>query len=277
MLCHLGQTHTEHNLHQHFYWKGLRTTVNNLCKKCPTCQTAKTTNQKYGNLPPKKAETNPCNMLCVYLIFPYMIPLKRKKPLKLWCLAMIDTATGWFDMTQIHKKLSAEITDIAEITWFTHYPLPQRIFFDSVTKFMAESSKMYQNDYGIKRKPITTSDPKYNAIIERIHQNIGNIIRTFGVYNIVNNNPWSGILATTMFAIRATYHTTLQGYPMQLLFGQDAVLNIKHIADWEHIRQQKHEQINRNNKHKNMCRNNHQYKLGDKILVKRKKNSKHEI
>ena len=26
-----------------------------------------------------------------------------------------------------------------------------------------------------------------------------------------------------------------------------------------------------------MCRNNHQYKVGDKILVKRKKDSKHEL
>ena len=30
-------------------------------------------------------------------------------------------------------------------------------------------------------------------------------------------------------------------------------------------------------KHENMRRNNHQYKVGDKILVKRKKNSKHEL
>ena len=27
---------------------------------------------------------------------------------------------------------------------------------------------------------------------------------------------WSGILATTMFAMRATYHTTMQAMPMQL-------------------------------------------------------------
>ena len=26
-----------------------------------------------------------------------------------------------------------------------------------------------------------------------------------------------------------------------------------------------------------MCRNNHQYKVGDKLLVKRKKKSKHEL
>ena len=95
---------------------------------------------------------------------------------------------------------------------------------------------------------MTTRNPQSNAIIERIHQTIGNIIRTFDVSNIVNNCPWSGILAATMFAVRATYHTTLQSSPMQLVFGQDAILNIKHFADWEHIQQRKQLRINHNNK-----------------------------
>ena len=64
---------------------------------------------------------------------------------------------------------------------------------------------------------------------------------------------------------------------MQLVFGWDSILNIKHVADWEHIWQGKQEQINRNNKCENMRCDNHQYKVGDKILVKRKKNSKQEL
>ena len=64
---------------------------------------------------------------------------------------------------------------------------------------------------------------------------------------------------------------------MHLVFGRDAILNIKHVADWENIRQRKKLLINHNNKQENMRRNNHQYKVGDKLLVKRKKNSKHEL
>ena len=148
---------------------------------------------------------------------------------------MINPATGWLDMAQIPNKTAAEIADITEKTWFTRYPLPQQIVFDRSTKFMAEFAKMCQNEYGLKRKPITTRNPQSNEIITQIHQTIRNIIRTFDVSNIVNNNPWSGILAATMFAVRATYHTTLQASPMQLVFGRDAILNIKHVADWEHI------------------------------------------
>ena len=80
MLCHPGETRTEHTFRQHFYWKGLRTTVHDVCKKFPTCQRAKTTNQKYGKLSPKQAETNTWDTLCVDLIVPYTIPQKGKPP-----------------------------------------------------------------------------------------------------------------------------------------------------------------------------------------------------
>ena len=56
-------------------------------------------------------------------------------------------------------------------------------------KLQDEFAKMCHNDYGLKRKPITTSNPQSNAIIERIHQTIGNIILTFDVANIIDNGP----------------------------------------------------------------------------------------
>ena len=40
------------------------------------------------------------------------------------------------------------------------------------------------------------------------------------------------------------YHTTIQASTMQLVFGRYSILNIKHVADWEHIRQRKQLRIN---------------------------------
>ena len=136
---------------------------------------------------------------------------------------------------------------------------------------------MIQNNYGLKRKPITTSNPYSNAIIKRIHQTIRNIIRTFDVSNIVNKNPWSGILAATMFSVRAVYHTTLQASTIQLVLGRDSNLNITHVAGQGKNRQRKQERINCNNKREHKGCNNHQNKLGDKIIFRRKKNSNNEL
>ena len=136
---------------------------------------------------------------------------------------------------------------------------------------------MCQNNYVLKRKPITARNPQSNAIIEQTNQTIGSIIQKFDVSNMVNTNPRSGILAATMFSVRTTYHTTPQASPRQLVFGRYSILNIKHVSDWEHIRQRKQLQINHDKKRKNLRWNNHQYKVGDKILVKRKKNYKHKL
>jgi transposase InsO family protein len=180
-------------------------------------------------------------------------------------------------MAQIENKTAANVADIAEKTWFTRYPIPQKLILDRGTEFMAEFAQMVRKDYGLKMKPITTRNPQANAIIERVHQTIGNIIRTFDVKVIEENDPWSGILCATMFAVRATFHTTLQATPMQLVFGCDAILNIKHVTDWEHIRQRKQERINENNKRENRNRRDHQYRVGHQVLIKARKNSKHEL
>ena len=84
-------------------------------------------------------------------------------------------------------------------------------------------------------------NPRANAIVERIHQVIGNIIPTFELENnyLDEENPWKGILSATAFAVRFTFHTTLQSTPGQLVFGRDMIFNIQHIANWEYIKQRK--------------------------------------
>ena len=62
------------------------------------------------------------------------------------------------------------------------------------------------------------------------------------------DNPWEGIQLAFIFAMRSTIHTTLGVTPMQLVFGQDAILNLSHEANWKLIKLHKQELINKNNK-----------------------------
>jgi hypothetical protein len=133
---------------------------------------------------------------------------------------------------------------------------------------MGDFAKMSKTDYRIKRQPITTRNPQVNAIIERVHQTIGNILRAFDVNEVDEDDLWSGILAATSFAVQATYHTTLQATPAQLVFGQDAILNIKQVSDWTHISQRKQEIFRKNNRKENLKRKAHDYAFDDLILIK---------
>ncbi len=156
--------------------------VHDSCVKCQTCQKTKRSTKKYGHLPPKEAETQPWDKLCVDLIGPYTIKRKGKKNLTLWCVTMIDPATGWFEMREIKTKSADVIANEVEMAWLTRYPRPSSIVIDRGSEFLAEFAKMVKEDYGIKRKPITTRNPQANAIVERVHQTIGNMIRTFELH-----------------------------------------------------------------------------------------------
>eukprot|EP00957_Ditylum_brightwellii_P081958 6232184-Ditylum_brightwellii.AAC.1 len=70
-----------------------------------------------------------------------------------------------------------------------------------------------------------------------MHQTIGNMIRSFEVHdtNIDEKYPWTGILSAVRFATRYTVHITMQAMLMQLVFSRDAILNVKHEANWKYI------------------------------------------
>ena len=59
---------------------------------------------------------------------------------------------------------------------------------------------------------------------------------------------WKGVLSATAFAVRSTYHTTLKKSLGQLVFERDMIFNIKHVANWEFIRENKKKLIDKTTK-----------------------------
>ena len=276
-LMHPGINRTERTIRQHFTWPSLTTDVTRIVGKCNTCQITKTNKRKIGHLPPKEAGCEPWEILCIDLIGPYHINRRGKKDLTLHCMTMIDPATGWFEITEIPGKQADVLANLLEQTWMCRYPWPQKVICDRGKEFMAEVKTMLQADYGCNVNQITARNPQANAILERIHQTIGNMIRTYQLptnNNIDEEDPFSGLLSAVAFATRATVHTTLGATPSQLVFGRDAIVNNKFNADWDAIRTKKQKIIDQNNSKENAKRTPHVYNKGDKILIKTQCNTK---
>ena len=279
MLCHPGINRTEESIGQHLWWPKMRAQITNYVRSCPTCQKSKRRQKKYGHLPEKEAEATPWDKMCIDLIGPYKIRRKGKKNLVCRCVTMIDPVTGWFEIQQYDDKKSITVANIAEQEWFSRYPWPTQVTFDRGSEFIGKDfRKMIQNDYGIKAKPITVRNPQANAIVERVHQVLGNMVRTFELENtyLDENDPWKGILSATAFAIRSTYHTTLQKSPGQLVFGRDMMLNVQHKANWELIRKRKQQIIHKNNLQENSKRIPHTYQVGDQVWLAKGNEYKYE-
>ena len=272
-LLHPGETRTEETIAQHLYWPNMRQLVGKVVRSCHACQTAKGKRLKYGKLPLKDVDTEiqPWRRLCVDTIGPYTIRRKNKKPLNFQAVTMIDPATGWFEMQQLDTKRADEVANKIETTWLTRYPRPEEITFDGGPEFKREFKELIEKEYQLKAKPSSVRNPRANAIIERVHGVVGDMIRTTDTDSIdeKDKDPFIGVVSAVCWAIRSTFHTTLQATPGQLVFGRDMIFNIKHQADWQLIRERKRSRMEENNERENKKRLAHDYAVGDKVLVEK--------
>ena len=225
--------------------------------------------KKFGLLPAKEAEVEPWTTLCVDLIGPYEFNHKGKSSTTLKAVTMIDPATSCFEVQQYSDKQAITIANIVEMEWISRYPRPVKVIFDRGNEFMGQDFRSMLTDYGIRKKPISTRNPQANSIVERVHQTIGDILRSMELNDQkLTKDSWKGILAATAFAVRSTVHTTLQATPGQLVFGRDMMLPIKYTANWKLIKERKQQRINDNNKRENKGRIPYNYQEGDLVMVK---------
>ncbi len=137
--------------------------------------------------------------------------------------------------------------------WLSRYPRPRYVGFDNGGEFKKEFLATCAN-YGITEKPTTTYNPQANGILERVHLVLGNMLRTLKIEKeaLERDDPWSPFLSSAAWAIRSTYHMTLEATPGQLVFGCDMLCAIAFKLNWERICQNKQELIDNNKANENM-------------------------
>jgi hypothetical protein len=76
-------------------------------------------------------------------------------------------------------------------------------------------------------------------------------------------------LSDATWAVRFTYHTVLKVSPGAAIFGQDMLFDIPFIADWQKIGEHRQQLTDFNNAHKNKGRIDYDYKVGQKVLLRK--------
>jgi hypothetical protein len=139
--------------------------------------------------------------------------------------------------------------------WLCRYPRPIQVAAVNGSNFKSVFKKMCDN-LGIKCRPTTSYNLQGNTIIDRINQVMGNMLRAFELEEIDldPNDPWNEFLQACAFAIRNTYHTTLQNSPGQLAFGRDMIHHVRFQAGWDRIKASKSKIIEKSNKRENLNR-----------------------
>jgi hypothetical protein len=236
-LAHPGMTKLEDTLQETMMWKNMRRDIESYVRTCPQCQKYKKVRPKYGKLLEKQAEDAiPWKRVDLDMIGPYKVKAANGN-FTLRALTMIDPATGWLEVNDVPDYAANSTQAAFDEVWVSRYPQPEIIGFDGGSEFKQLFNEMRRN-YGMKKRVTTAYNPQANGIIERVHLVLADALRTFELQEreLNENDPWSTFLASAAFAIRSTYHMTLQAMPGQLVFGRDMLLPIKFKANWAEIK-----------------------------------------
>jgi hypothetical protein len=213
---------------------------------------------------------------------------------------MIDPATSWFEIVELPtvaqettvlpagkgKKVtfdkntkvaepyfdtsSAQISNLVYKTWFSRYPHCGYIIYNNGSKFKLHFQSLCDT-YGIKRKPTSVKNPQANAILERIHAVLGNMLCTseLDMAKTVKASDIDIFLSDAAWAVHSTYHTVLKASPGAAIFGRDMLFDIPFIADWQKIGEHRQRLTDVNNNYENKGRINYDNKVGQNVLLKK--------
>ena len=132
-----------------------------------------------------------------------------------------------FDVVKVGiqaEKLALATAESFDREWLCRYPQPREFVHDQGTEFTGAEFQELLSSYGIKDKPITAKNPQANAICERVHLKLLNIIRCYEDVDLKK------AIYYATFAVRASYYNILNASPGQLLFGQDMISRQLHSA-----------------------------------------------
>ena len=120
--------------------------------------------------------------------------------------------------------------------WMSRYPRPLKVIFENGYEFKRNFIPLLKYFY-VKPTCTAIKKPQKNAIIDRIHQVLGSMIKTKDLANVMFDvdAPWSKIIASIAYTVRLSYHSTLQATPGQVVFGCDMLLYINFQTNYKKI------------------------------------------
>ncbi|GMF57006.1 unnamed protein product [Phytophthora fragariaefolia] len=138
------------------------------------------------------------------------------------------------------------------------------VVHDRGPEFTGDEFQALLKSMAIKDKPIRAKNPQSNAICERVHLELMNILRVRPYLQ----DQLETALDYAAYAIRASYHTVLRASPAQLLFGEDMLTRQLHFANWNYLSKQRFMAILQDNERENLKRVQHFYRVGDNVMLR---------
>ncbi|KAI2645228.1 Retrovirus-related Pol polyprotein [Labeo rohita] len=210
---HLGVRKTYHNLLKHFFWPGMKSSVSQYCRSCHACQIAGKPNQVVSPAPLKPIPV--LNEPFEKLVIDCVGPLPKTKSGYVYLLTMMCSATRFLEAVPLRSLKSPNIVK-ALVKFCTTFGLPKVIQSDQGTNFTSRIFRKVMNELNITHTVSSAYRPQSQGVIERFHQTLKTMIRT---YCVEHQKDWDEQLPLLLFAVHNTVQESLGFSPAELVFG----------------------------------------------------------
>ena len=239
---HPGHDRLEWTLGARYHYVGMRREIEAFV--CDTCQRYKNAGPGYGHLPPRDPFTAPWYEVAVDSIGPWYIEVggtrSQANTYEFRALTCIDTVSNLAELIRQERVTAAANCNLIDQAWMCRYPWPKRVIHDGGPEFKNEF-QTHMEKCGVTTSQTTSHNPQANAICERMHLTVQQLIRIY-----TNLHPPKTLeeahqivdkaLAATSHALRINVTRALgHNSPGALAFGRDMLLDIPFIADWEAV------------------------------------------
>ena len=213
MSGHLGINKTYHKIINHFYWPGLKSDVSKYCKTCHTCQMVGKPNQTIpkAQLQPILAFDEPFSRILIDCVG----PLPRTKSGNEYLLTIMCTSTRFPEAIPLRNIKTKSIVKVL-IKFFTFVGLPKSVQSDQGSNFMSGIFQQVMHELGIKQYRSSAYHPESQGALERFHQTLKNMIRS---YCFDTEKDWDEGIHLLLFAVRESVQESLGFSPFELVFG----------------------------------------------------------
>lgn len=209
---HGGISKTLERLRLRYYWPGMVKEVQDLVKSCEICKCCKSTN--FIKRPPMGSQhitERPLQRLYIDFMGPY----PRTKNGNAFLFVCLDHFTKFVFLKPMRKAVSSDVIKYLEEEICHIFGVPEFIHSDNGKQFISEQFKIFLAKYGISHIKTAFYSPQANAS-ERVNRSILQIIRSF-IKN--DHTQWDCLLSSVAFALRSSYHSSINMEPYYALFG----------------------------------------------------------
>ena len=227
---HLGINKTYQKVSVHFYWPGIRKDVVEFCRSCHTCQVVGKPNQTPPKAPlkPIPAFEEPFSRIIIDCVG----PLPKTKSGNEYLLTIMCASTRFPEAIPLRKINSKNVVK-ALTKFFTMFGLPKSVQSDQGSNFMSGLFQQVMQELDIKHYSSSAYHPQTQGALERFHQTLKNMIKT---YCFDTKRDWDEGIHLLLFAVRESVQESLGFSPFELVFGHSVrgplkLLKEKILAD----------------------------------------------